>query len=151
MGEQPGVDADRIAVVAVDTGAPVAFHAAAKSDAVKAVLVWGGLTDLQRWSETNPRMRNQIALGCGSTGIERNSPVNFADEIDVPVMLLHAELSARIPSEHSRRMFDALIRAGGQAELIVVRDERAIPRAKFDEIWPRVVAHFEDAFREAAP
>ena len=160
LQDQPAVDRERIGLIGGGMGGVVALLTAAKTDLVGAVFVWSTASDLGRWIETdriqNPNsygsLRNLLTYGCGSTGLALNSPVNVANVIDVPVMLVHGELDEIFPAEQSRLMFDALREAEGEADLIVMPGElHVMSDAAWREFWPRVIAHFENAFRSVRP
>ncbi len=103
-----------------------------------------------RYIDDNPYARNAIVYGCGSTGLDRNSPINFANDIEARVMLLHGGLDDPVSPNQSRLMFDALRRAGRDAELIILPNQPYIYGAEvWRDLWPRAVAHFEKAFRDA--
>ncbi len=160
LQEQPAVDRDRVGLIGGGMGGVVALLTAAKTDLVSAVFVWSSASDLGRWIETdriqNPNsygsLKNLLTYGCGSTGLGLNSPVNVANMIDVPVMLVHGEFDEIFPAEQSRIMFDALREAGGKAELVVIPGEpHVMSDAAWREFWPRVIVHFENAFRTVRP
>ncbi len=51
------------------------------------------------------------------------SPVNFAHEIDVPLLLLHGDEDATVPSAHSDKLVEALRACGGTVEYHVYEGE----------------------------
>lgn len=51
------------------------------------------------------------------------SPVNFADKIKVPVLLIHGEMDRQVEIKHSYQMRDALERAGKKVTFIELPDE----------------------------
>lgn len=62
--------------------------------------------------------RYYILQTCG-TGYE-NSPVNFADKIQAPVLLIHGDSDTRVPTEQSLKMQEALRKAKRPVELVLV-------------------------------
>ena len=51
------------------------------------------------------------------------SPVNFADRVQIPVLLLHGTEDTVVPIEHSRRMQRALQAAGRQVSFVELRGD----------------------------
>ena len=51
------------------------------------------------------------------------SPVNFADRIEDPVLLIHGRDDRHVPVQQTRAMVAALARAGRKPEVLYLRDE----------------------------
>lgn len=53
----------------------------------------------------------------------RRSPLAYADQIDVPLLIIHSEHDWRCPVEQGQRLFVALKRRGAEAELLLFPSE----------------------------
>jgi dipeptidyl aminopeptidase/acylaminoacyl peptidase len=58
----------------------------------------------------------RMAVGTDEAELKRRSPVYNADQIKVPVLLMHGKLDDRAPYEHAKRLRDALVKAGNPPE-----------------------------------
>ncbi len=63
---------------------------------------------------SDPKQRKTLAS---------KSPVNFAENVQSPLLILHGANDPRVVREHSDRMVDALIAADKAVEYIVIDDE----------------------------
>lgn len=77
--------------------------------------------DVQRWRVGRAWL--QWMLGGDRELLRQRSPVHHADEIRVPVMLVHGENDWRADFEHAVRMKDALERAGKPVEWLELEGE----------------------------
>lgn len=55
--------------------------------------------------------------------LEKYSPVNHANKIKVPVLLVMGELDVRVPLKHGTAMRDAMNKAGVRNELVIMKGE----------------------------
>jgi dienelactone hydrolase/catechol 2,3-dioxygenase-like lactoylglutathione lyase family enzyme len=125
LAQRPFVDPKRIALFGISLGGQVALLAAARRARVRAVAAYCPGTDLPGLYESNPYMRAYLDDLCGPddvthAGLLVRSPVHHADDIDVPVLLIHGDKDDNVPVEHSLRMAEALRRRGRSAEAYVV-------------------------------
>jgi dipeptidyl aminopeptidase/acylaminoacyl peptidase len=51
------------------------------------------------------------------------SPVEYAEKVDIPVLLVHGRDDTVVPADQSQRMADALKRAGKPVELVLMKGE----------------------------
>lgn len=117
----PGINADSIGVLGFSLGGQVALLAGARSPRIKAIVAYFPITDVQRWKETtsNAAIRDiYVPQVCGTGG--PNSPVNSADKIRAPVLLIHGDRDLWVPTEQSLRMREALRKANRYVELLVI-------------------------------
>ena len=89
----------------------------------------------------------ESAIGSDEQELMRFSPVNHAEKVSVPVMLIHGNQDRRVPLKQARQMRDALKDSGKQVELIV---DRAIGHGFFDEDlraahWDRLIDFFHQS------
>lgn len=55
--------------------------------------------------------------------LRRRSPVEYAHEIDVPLLVMHGDMDPVVPLSSSRELVDRIAAAGGAAELVVFEGE----------------------------
>jgi dipeptidyl aminopeptidase/acylaminoacyl peptidase len=55
--------------------------------------------------------------------LEQTSPVNLADKIKVPVLLMHGDADANVPVEHSEMMNAAMLKAGKDVRFVRFKSE----------------------------
>lgn len=60
---------------------------------------------------------------CGSVAYEARSAVCWADEINVPVLIIHSKGDTRVPYEQAQTMANALQKAGKDCTLITYDDD----------------------------
>jgi dipeptidyl aminopeptidase/acylaminoacyl peptidase len=117
----PGINPDSIGVLGFSLGGQVALLSGARSRRIKAIVAYFPITDIKRWGDTtsNAGIRNfYVPLVCG-TGYW-NSPVHVAEQIHVPVLLIHGDRDTEVPTEQSLRMQEALRRADRPVDLLVI-------------------------------
>jgi acetyl esterase/lipase len=143
---QYGIDPTRLGLTGASAGGHLATLAAltpmsAKPDSrnpverhdtsVRAVGVFFPPTDFLDWKDG--RMADLNILGpllqVGGAGNRSESelkemaraisPLQLVKRTDVPFLLIHGDADKVVPLQHSERLRDALVAAGGQAELIV--------------------------------
>jgi len=117
----PGVNPDRIGVLGNSQGGQVALLSGARTSRIKAIVAVYAVTDipLLRTTTSHESVRRYYTqLTCGA-GYE-NSPVNFAGNIQAPVLLIHGDSDTRVPTEQSLKMQDALRTANRPVEFVLV-------------------------------
>lgn len=62
-------------------------------------------------------------IGNDNKHLKDISPVNFADKIKVPVLLIHGDDDRQVPVKHSTQMRDALTKAGKNVTYLELPDE----------------------------
>jgi dipeptidyl aminopeptidase/acylaminoacyl peptidase len=118
----PGVAADRVAIVGFSQGGQVALLAAANDARLAAVVAYYPVTDVARWKTTtaNADIPGYVTTVCEPGGAAARSPLLRASAIAAPVLLVHGDADARVPTEQSQLMRDALAAAGRRVELVLV-------------------------------
>jgi dipeptidyl aminopeptidase/acylaminoacyl peptidase len=126
FSQQPGVDGDRIALVGHAQGGQVALLTGALDVPLRGIAAYAPVTDLELWSHMTslPGIKDYLKDVCSrGDGLLGRSPVNVADQIRVPVLLVHGTADEQVPIEQSQRMLQAMALAGWQdVKLVVVAD-----------------------------
>jgi dipeptidyl aminopeptidase/acylaminoacyl peptidase len=119
---QPGVVADRVAIVGFSQGGQVALLAAARDPRLAAVAAYYPVTDVARWKVTtsNADIPGYISAVCEPGGASGRSPLSRAADIRAPVLLVHGDADTRVPTEQSRLMAEALAAVGRPAQLFLL-------------------------------
>ncbi|MBU1438383.1 MAG: S9 family peptidase [Gammaproteobacteria bacterium] len=111
--KQGVADPKRICIVGASYGGYAALMGAVKTpDLYRCVVSFAGVTDLQRLvrssrAYTNGKMIEKIVGGFDDQ-LDQRSPVEFADKITAPVLLMHGTKDRSVPIAHSRAMRDEL-------------------------------------------
>jgi dipeptidyl aminopeptidase/acylaminoacyl peptidase len=146
---RPSVRPDGVGVIGFSLGGQVALLAAARSSRIKTVAAYYPVTDLQRWQKTTSHsgIRDYyIPQVCG-TGPSQ-SPVNVANKITAPVLLVHGDRDTRVPIEQSERMEEALRRANRDVELLRVPGAgHGFTISQSEEAWASVLEFFSTHLR----
>lgn len=138
---QPGIDSARIGILGFSQGGQVALQAASRSDQFKIVIAVGPATDVSRWADTTSHgsISYYIAENCKPKWRER-SPLFVADQIKVPVLLIHGAEDTRVPTEQSQLMHQSIQEAGGKAELRLVQGlGHSFHRFHWNIVWPWII------------
>jgi dipeptidyl aminopeptidase/acylaminoacyl peptidase len=119
---QTGVTGDRIGLVGFSQGGQVALLAAARDARVRAAVAYYPVTDVARWkaTTTNPDIPTYITSVCEPGGVAARSPLQHADTIAAPVLLVHGDRDTRVPTEQSLLLHAARERSGRPSELLLI-------------------------------
>lgn len=123
-------DPDRIAVAGYSYGGYLATWAVCHDNRFKAAVVGAPIADLTSFEHTSDigawytpwEMRGRLPEN--SSRYQRLSPLNYADEITTPVLLLHGNEDRRCPPAQSARLAER-IAAAGRSAVELVRYEGA--------------------------
>ena len=108
---------------AVAKGGQMVLLAAGRGADVQAVVAYYPPTDLARWKATTDRedtVRYITTVCEPAPGVAPRSPVTWAADIAVPVLLMHGDADVNVPLDQSQVMYDAMRAAGREVELFVV-------------------------------
>ena len=140
----PGVDAESIGVLGFSLGGQVALLSGTRSTRIRAIVAYFPITDIQRWGDTtsNTGIRNfYVPLVCG-TGAG-NSPINVAEKIHAPVLLIHGDHDTEVPAEQSLRMQEALRKANRPVELLIISGgEHGFTGEQAEQTWAAATKFF---------
>jgi len=114
------VDEDRVAVFGGSYGGYSAYCQVLKyPELYDAGIAWMGMTDLEGlYEETMPNYRTEMLeyyLGTPDENPElyhERSPINHADSLSCPLLILHGENDSRIPINQAERFRNTLIGHG---------------------------------------
>ena len=116
------VDSDRLYMLGLSRGGTMAYLAIKRGIPIKAAAVIGGVTDVKAWVDARPEMGivngNEYIDGFAKIwpDYERRaeeeyrarSAVYWADQINVPVLILHSRTDRMVPVIQALRMAEAL-------------------------------------------
>ena len=89
-------------------GGQVALLAAAHRPPIRAVASYFAPTDLARWREANPFVRDYLDDLCGPEGLPVRSPILRVAQIDVPVLLIHGDKDENVSVQQTIAMAESL-------------------------------------------
>lgn len=94
-----------------------------QSSRVQAVVDMSGPADLSV-DVTNSGLRSIVMLAFGTKPEARAvaSPVTYATSDDPPFIIIHGDRDSVVPVEQGQAMYDALIKAGVSAKLVIVKN-----------------------------
>lgn len=124
LTQQPAVDPTRLAIVGHSRGGMTALRTAAKDRRVRAVVALAPPTEFPSYvramEHLSPIRYRAMVDSMGGTPEEQPeryrhiSAVNYASEIDCPVLLLCGTQDLHAPFDHSQWMYEALVEAGNE-------------------------------------
>jgi len=131
------VDKNRVCIYGGSYGGYASLQGIVKDpDLYKCSLPWIAVSDLvllqtDTLSDTNNSRYDVSVVQSRRLGdiktdramLEKYSPVNHADKIKVPVLLVMGELDVRVPLRHGTSMRDAMNKAGVKNELVIYKGE----------------------------
>ncbi|WP_019028906.1 alpha/beta hydrolase family protein [Colwellia piezophila] len=107
------VDSERICIGGGSYGGYAALMAAVKhGDTFKCAASFAGVSDLELIISRAQKFSNRAVIekqiGTDSDKLEAASPVNFAENINIPILLIHGTEDRVVDVEHSRDMAEEL-------------------------------------------
>ncbi|MGH7882486.1 MAG: S9 family peptidase [Candidatus Dormibacteraceae bacterium] len=112
------IDSDCVAISGASAGGFTALNAAASTNIFAAAVSSFGITNLREHRTESPRFQSaklEHLIGpypLNQEEYDRRSPVNRANLIRCPVLLMHGLSDTVVPTSHSQRMAEALDQAG---------------------------------------
>ncbi|GLS27709.1 alpha/beta hydrolase family protein [Marinibactrum halimedae] len=127
MIEQGYADPERICIVGGSYGGYAALmEAANSSELYQCAISFAGVTDVEYLVKSNRRYTNyevvKEQIGSNFKELAKYSPVNQANSIDVPVLLVHGTKDRSVRYNHSRKMEKALRKAGKDVTYVEQED-----------------------------
>ena len=131
------VDKNRVCLYGGSYGGYATLQGLVKEpDMFRCGLPWIAVSDLvqlqtEQTSDSNNSRYNMTVFYDRTIGslkteramLEKYSPVNHADKIRAPVLLVMGELDIRVPLKHGTAMRDAMTKAGVKNELVILKGE----------------------------
>jgi dipeptidyl aminopeptidase/acylaminoacyl peptidase len=113
LTEQNIIDNDKVCIAGASYGGYAALMAAVKhASTFKCAASFAGVSDIEQIVSSARRFTNKEVVekqfGTDSDKLEAASPVNFAKEINIPILLVHGTDDRVVPISHSRDMADEL-------------------------------------------
>ena len=132
------VDGERIYMLGLSRGGMMTYLALKKGIAVRAAAVIGGVTDVKAWVASRPDMGivsgNQYTDGFAKNWPDfehqaeeqyrARSAVYWADQINVPILILHSRTDRMVPATQALRMAEALQEKGKVYSLHLYDNDR---------------------------
>ena len=141
------VDPERLYMLGLSRGGTMTYLAIKRGIAVKAAAVIGGVTDVKAWVDARPEMGivtgNEYTDGFAKIWPDyehhaeeqyrARSAVYWADQINVPVLILHSRTDRLVPVTQALRMAEALQEKGKVYALRIYEyDGHPLPRNRDD-------------------
>jgi len=134
------VDPERLYMLGLSRGGTMTYLAIKRGIPVKAAAVIGGVTDVKAWVEARPEMGvvkgNEFTDDYEHRSEEyyrARSAVYWADQINVPVLILHSRTDRMVPVTQALRMAEALQENGKvYAMRIYDQDGHPLPQNRDD-------------------
>lgn len=113
----PEVKPGKVPLIGFSRGALMAMRAAQECSQAGPVVVWGGVSDLFDTYEERVDLRRMLKRVVGHPRKDREqyeerSPVYWAEQIRVPVLIVHGTADEQVSSSHARKLAHALEQAG---------------------------------------
>jgi len=137
------VDSERLYMLGLSRGGTMTYLAIKRGIAVKAAAVIGGVTDVKAWVEARPEMGivkgNEFTEGFANIWPDyehraeeyyrARSAIFWADQINVPVLILHSRTDRMVPVTQALRMAEAL-QENGKVYALRIYDRDGHPLAQ---------------------
>ena len=125
--EQKIIDPKKVCIAGASYGGYAALMAAVKhGESFKCAASFAGVSDLDRIVKDARYFTNKEVvrkqLGTDSDKLEAASPINFAKQINIPILLIHGTDDKIVPIKHSRRMADELEDYDKEVRYIEIED-----------------------------
>jgi dipeptidyl aminopeptidase/acylaminoacyl peptidase len=125
--EQNIIDPNRVCIGGASYGGYAALMAAIKhGNSFKCAASFAGVSDLELIIQRAQRFTNtevvEKQFGTDDDKLEQVSPVNFAEKINIPILLVHGTDDRVVPVKHSREMYDELEDEDKNVKYIEIED-----------------------------
>ena len=146
------VDAGRLFMYGQSRGGMMTYIALRGRGDIRAAVVAAGVSDVRMSLRDRPRLRPLIRRlsGLDERSLSARSAVEWADEIDVPLLLLHGDLDRRVNIEQARVMAAKLKSAGKRVRLEVFPGENHGFTRSLDDVRRSAIEWFEEHDRAPA-
>nr|WP_246066804.1 prolyl oligopeptidase family serine peptidase [Paenibacillus koleovorans] len=141
------------ALIGFSRGAMMALLAARECEGVGPVVVWGGVSDLRLTYDERVDLRRMLKRVVGHprkdpAAYERRSPVDWAEDIRSPVLIIHGSVDEHVGVEHAYRLAEALSAAGKPYTLSIYEGRgHVFPREEDEQVLDHLFEWIEQARR----
>lgn len=120
-------DEKRVCIVGASYGGYAALSGATKTpDLYRCAISFAGISDIVRLRETSRYFLNSRAmqdqLGRDTSQLRETSPARFAEQVKIPILLVHGDNDTIVPVNQSQLMHERLKRAGKDVTYIELED-----------------------------
>jgi len=143
--EQGLVDPDRVAMFGWSYGGYAALIAAAREDQIYQCVISGApVTDnIQQLNYYQNRLRGASKTSQVNFWKDSISPIEVADKVNVPVLLIHGEDDQRVPVSHAKKYVDKLEEYNKNYEYVELQDADHFSNTLFYnhkmEFYPKMI------------
>ncbi len=124
----PDADTQRIGMIGFSRGGMMTYLAAARSNRIKAIVIWGGVSDLKAEISRRPEMEQVYKAHIPGYAENRDqvlrdrSALYWLDRIDtkLPILLLHGSNDARVSVVNASGMAEKLKERGQVHKLVII-------------------------------
>lgn len=125
--EQDIIDPEKVCIAGASYGGYAALMAAVKhGEDFKCAASFAGVSDIELIVDNSRRFTNneivEKQFGTDDDKLEQVSPVNFAEKINIPILLVHGTDDRVVPVKHSREMYDELEDEDKNVKYIEIED-----------------------------
>ena len=139
------VDPQRIFLLGASRGGTMVYIAVKQGIRVRAAAVIAGVTDLAAWGMYRPEFINGDAAYEGWAKVwpdfqdrkeeefRARSAVAWADQLNVPLLILHSRTDSRVPVSHALAIAEKLTESKKEYELVIYGDDgHSLPKNRSD-------------------
>jgi dipeptidyl aminopeptidase/acylaminoacyl peptidase len=150
-----GADMRNVFMAGTSRGGMMTYLALKSGAPVKAAAVIGGLADLVQVAEERPEMRElfrELIPDFDQRGPElmrTRSAVDFADQLNAPLLILHGGADARVPAGQALTLAQRLQQQGKSFELVLYADDNHGLERNQEDSQHRMLAWFKHHIGEA--
>jgi dipeptidyl aminopeptidase/acylaminoacyl peptidase len=151
LTKQPGIDPDRISIVAMSMGAAVACHVVPREPRIKSLVLWSaagdGATIIQKMASETPAAVGQLITSGHADyqgwrvsmkfvqEFQSMRPVDELAKATCPVLLIHGEKDETVPVAQMALFEKALARNNRKFRTHIIKDSpHTFDRADWEEI-----------------
>ncbi|MGG3741174.1 prolyl oligopeptidase family serine peptidase [Paenibacillus chibensis] len=118
----PFIDSGRMAAMGFSRGSVNASYAAAHTEYIRQLVLWGGVSDLAKTYEERVDLRRMLKRVVGNPAkvpeaYEARSPVHMAGLIHCPVLIIQGSEDEQVHPSHALRMYHRLQELGADVDL----------------------------------
>ena len=148
------VDKKSVCIVGSSYGGYAAMMAAVKQqDIFKCAASFAGVSDLNLLLTKARKFTNfdivKKQIGADPVKRKQRSPINHAEKINIPTMLIHGDNDLVVHVDHSRKMYKAMKKHNKQVEYIELKDGNHHMSIEANRL--KILSSFERFLKENIP